>query len=253
MFYSPKVGFAIPKFEDVLPIIRCLPAGRPLTQAELLRPEFCIYRHGAVESYYMPFGSPVSDARLLVAGITPGWQQMELAYREIRRGLGAGLDLTAVRANARYVASFAGPMRTNLVAMLDGIGIASALHIDSTAELFAGERNQLHTTSVLPHPVFVNGKNYTGHGGGVATSPFSNFCMRELFVGEVQSVPRALIVPLGDFVSNTLRELITNGIVDEHRCLLGFPHPSGANGHRAKRYQERKADLTTQVKAWCWH
>jgi len=69
----------IPEFDDILPTIRCLPADRTLTQAELLRAEFCIYRHRNVESYYMPFGSPVSGARLLLAGITPGWHQMELA------------------------------------------------------------------------------------------------------------------------------------------------------------------------------
>ena len=195
-------------FEDFLPTIRCLPEERPLTQADLLGPELRIYRHGTVESYYMPFGGPVSGARLLLAGITPGWQQMELAYREIRRGLGDGLDVIAARINARYVASFAGPMRTNLAAMLDGIGVARALRIGSSADLFAGERTQLHTTSVLPHPVFVNGKNYSGYGGGVAASPFANFCTRDLFVGELQSVPGALIVPMGDFVSSSLRELI---------------------------------------------
>jgi hypothetical protein len=41
-----------------------------------------------------------------------------------------------------------------------------------------------------------------------------------------------------------------SAIVDSDRCLFGFPHPSGANGHRKKHFEERKEELSERVKGW---
>jgi hypothetical protein len=35
--------------------------------------------------------------------------------------------------------------------------------------------------------------------------------------------------------------------VDERRCLIGFPHPSGGNGHRVKQFAQRRDELTAKV------
>jgi hypothetical protein len=30
----------------------------------------------------------------------------------------------------------------------------------------------------------------------------------------------------------------------------GFPHPSGANGHRLRQYQQQRDELTATVRRW---
>ncbi len=53
-------------------------------------------------------------------------------------------------------------MRTNLIRMLDGIGLAGALHIDSSSQLFDSHFHMVANASAIGWPVFVNGANYTG-------------------------------------------------------------------------------------------
>ncbi|MDQ1394655.1 MAG: hypothetical protein QOF30_3632 [Acidimicrobiaceae bacterium] len=53
-------------------------------------------------------------------------------------------------------------MRTNLISMLDGIGLHQHLEIESTASLFAERRDLLHGTSAILYPAFLGGRNYGG-------------------------------------------------------------------------------------------
>ena len=50
-------------------------------------------------------------------------------------------------------------------------------------------------------------------------------------------LPTVLVLPLGKAVEDCLRMLIATGQFDEVRCLFGFPHPSGANPHRADQFR----------------
>jgi hypothetical protein len=56
-------------------------------------------------------------------------------------------------------AGFAGTMRANLVAMLDGIGLHRALELHSSAGLFTDRPDLASTTSAICHAVFVDGRN----------------------------------------------------------------------------------------------
>jgi hypothetical protein len=47
--------------------------------------------------------------------------------------------------------------------MLDEIGLQKALGLESCYNLFASSNHLVHTTSAIRHPVFVHGRNYTGH------------------------------------------------------------------------------------------
>ena len=94
---------------------------------------------------------------MVVVGITPGWAQMEVSLRQARVDLLGGRPLPEVAERAKYAASFAGSMRTNLVAMLDGIGVPGALGIGSAAALFAVHRTLLHPTSIVRYPVHLGG------------------------------------------------------------------------------------------------
>lgn len=56
-----------------------------------------------------------------------------------------------------------------------------------------------------------------------------------------------LIIPLGKAVEEVLEFMIGEGIIKKEHCLLGFPHPSGANGHRKKQFDENKEILLNKI------
>jgi hypothetical protein len=243
-------ALTVPAFETFLPVIMALPAGRPLGRAELLVDGLRLHRDRQVEVYYIPTDGLSQAAKLMLLGITPGWTQMELAYRHVRQGLHDGLEPGEARRRARYAASFGGPMRTNLVGMLDGIGVNALLEVPSSRVLFDDAHAHLHSTSILRHPVFVAGENFTGHAKIVTHGALASAMVRGIFLGELAALPRALIVPMGDYVSGQLNELVVEGLVDPARVLFGFPHPSGANGHRKSRFEERRGELAGKAQRW---
>ena len=130
-------------------------------------------------------------------------------------------------------------MRTNLVKLMDNLGLPSALKIDSTSQLFESQYGRLaKSTSLLRYPVFLNGKNYSG-------SPhpdkhvFLERMVKEIFVPLMRSVDqKTLIVPLGARVAEQVEIVakeIGHSLLD--RCLIGFPHTSGANNGRIAEYR----------------
>jgi hypothetical protein len=230
--------------------LRTLPAG-PLDAAHLLAPEFLLEEEDDLQTYWIPFERLNSAALVAIVGLTPGWHQMKEAFTAARDALHRGM--TNERLIFDYVereAGFAGPMRTNMVKMLDSIGMSAALRVQSCAELF-GDREQLsHGTSALRYPVFVRGKNYGGHSPTIESSPMLSRYVHEQLAPELAAVPNALVLPLGKAVEGCLRTLIADGKLDEVRCLFGFPHPSGGNGHRVKQFTRNQAILQTQVAEW---
>jgi hypothetical protein len=132
--------------------------------------------------------------------------------------------------------------------MLDGIGLQEALGLSTSTELFSSRRDLLHTTSIIRYPVFVDGKNYTGSSPDLTRSPFLLAFTREILVPELRSVPEALIVPCGTAVEAVLTMLTAEGVLSADRWLSGFPHPSGANGHRVRLFEQNRRQLRRQVK-----
>jgi hypothetical protein len=133
--------------------------------------------------------------------------------------------------------------------MLNEIGVATALHLRTTADLFGSHRHYLHTTSALRYPVFVDDKNYTGH----SPKPFSNDYLRSmvetLLADELVKVGTALVVPLGKAAEAcVVHALSLCGA--QVTVLHGFPHPSGANGHRVRLFDENKKGLRAGVRKW---
>jgi hypothetical protein len=58
------------------------------------------------------------------------------------------------------------------------------------------------------------------------------------------------VVPLGEKVSDALRLLSAEERIDPSRCLTGFPHPSGNNGHRMHKWSQNRRALKRQTAAW---
>lgn len=145
---------------------------------------------------------------------------------------------------------FAGSMRNNLIMMLDEIGLNKKLNIESCGELFSKSDELLHTTSLIPYPVFIKEKNYTGSNPSILDSDILKSYVEKYFYEEVKILNKALIIPLGKAVEEVLGDMIKKGLISREKCLLGFPHPSGANGHRKRIFEEEKEKLKKQVEEY---
>lgn len=218
---------------------------------DLLTPAFLMRQEGDVEIYYAPHNEVVNtEAQLVIVGITPGWTQMKLAYQAARAGLEAGLSDMEVCLRAKEEARFAGTMREHLIQMLDQIGLAEGLHISSCRELFQQQSQILHTTSLLRYPVFVNHQNYTGSRPNLLTASWLREQAQAYIVKELQLMGRRkLIIPLGKTVERLLAVLEEEGRLDGGQVLKGFPHPSGANGHRKIQFHAHEEQMRRIVSA----
>jgi hypothetical protein len=237
-------------FERFADRISALPRRGQYSKCDLQNDQFRMYMSGSVAIYYAPFDYINAEAKVVLVGITPGWTQMERAYQEARRALLEGARWDEVCRRAKAHASFAGSMRRNLSQMLDGIDLHRALSLRTSAELFESASNQLHATSALRYPVFVDGKNYSGYNPELLEVPDFRDIVHTDLREELAQVPDALLIPLGRCANTVVENLVDNDMLDRHRCLIGFPHPSGLNGHRVAQFSVKRLELSRGVKEW---
>jgi hypothetical protein len=239
-----------PRLEVYADLIAALPGRVRFEKSDLLVPQFRLFKNARLEIYYAPFDFVNPTAKVAIVGITPGWTQMEIAFRRARvvlRNGGAGIEASR---RAKQDASFAGAMRKNLVNMLDEIGLQRAIGTNSCSSLFDESSQILHATSVIRYPTFVQGRNYTGYSPEPFADQVLAGCVEKIFVPELNALTQALIVPLGECVDVVMRSLIRAGVIDSKRCLLGFPHPSGLNGHRLSKFDQNRKELIRVVNIW---
>ena len=235
-----------------LPAIQSLSVEKPLTKSDLLSKEFLMEKNKSIEMYYSPHNEYInSEAKIVIVGITPGFHQMKLAFEQVIKGLHDGQKLNLLMKEAKLAASFGGTMRNNLVEMMDQCGIPEIIGSETALHLFHEKRGLLHTTSVIKYPVFHHKKNYTGHSPRIDHHALlSDYAYRE-FPEELSQIEQpALIVPLGKTVEAVIRKLLREKKLQKHTFLFGFPHPSGANGHRRKQFQQEKKNLLSIVQHW---
>ena len=245
---STATTFRCPTLNEFEHALRALHEG--LTDDDLPTDTLLIAKDDSLAVYYAPLDYVNREAKVAIVGITPGLRQMTIACRTARDMLHAGVSCAEMLRAVKRAASFAGSMRTNLVSMLDRMDVNRALGIDSTASLFDAESHLVHTTSAVRHPAFVNGRNYTGHSPKLLETPILANYVYNVLANELEAASKALVVPLGKSVDLALQALVSSNRVDGARCLLGFPHPSGANGHRASTFNGRRDELRSQVAAW---
>jgi len=200
---------------------------------------------GPLAVYYAPMGGAVNrKARVLLVGLTPGWTQTQIAFQAYRQVLRDGGSEDEALAAAKGQASFAG-MRTRLCGWLDRLGVEKWLGIVSTEELFNTQRDLVQTASLIRYPVFVgeDGHNYRGSGRRPIKSALLWSIIDSVFVPLLAELPDALVVPMGVAVSGALHELG----VDPARCLYGCPHPSGANGHGSRQFEQERVQMQRVV------
>lgn len=215
---------------------------------DILNKKFELCHKNNMTIYYAPHNEIVNEkAKIFIVGITPGWTQTSIAYKTAHEGLEKQLDYETIRKECKRNSRFAGSMRKNLIEMLDDLKLNEKLHITSCYELFEKREELLHTTSMLPYPVFINHKNYTGSNPKILESEILEDYVRKYFYKEVEKLPNALIIPLGKAVEEVLELMISEHLIRNEQCLLGFPHPSGANGHRKKQFEENKESLLNRM------
>ena len=211
--------------------------------------ELLLTSEGNLQTFYAPFDHINTGARIVLCGITPGLQQASRALDEACKQLRQGASIEQAREAAKATASFAGPMRNNLVNMLDHIGVHTLLGIDSCARLFDAHRHLVHYTSALRYPVFVDGQNYSGSPAMLSRSSLRRQVETHL-AEEIRVLgPQCLYVPLGPKVAEVFQHLQATGLLKAEQILDGLPHPSGANAERISYFLGRKPrdELSTQT------
>lgn len=234
-------------FDKFLPKIKSLDS-HSLYKETLLTKDFLIDEEGSLSMYYSPHNEYINPAaKIVIIGITPGWKQIQTAYKQIINYLQTNHTEEQMLKAAKIAASFSGQMRINLVQMLDSIGLANLLDIPTTERLFTSNRFLIHTTSVIKYPVFHKGKNYTGYKPTIDQSSLLTHYAYPLFAEELNHIDQdALLIPLGKVSENVLDKIRTK----HEYVLTGFPHPSGANGHRHKQFSQNKRILIDIVNDW---
>lgn len=204
---------------------------------------FVLAREGKFATCYIPFESVNAGAKVVIVGITPGFNQWKNAVAEAKRQMQRGASAQELLHAARLAGAFSGAIRPNLIALLDAIGVQRWLGIDSCATIFGEHADLVQVTSVLRHAVFVNGKNYSGTPNMTRTA-FLQKQMLEWFAPEAEQLRGAVFIPMGGTVGEGLDWLAARGVIDAKRILHGLPHPSGANAERVAYFLGRKDKAT---------
>ena len=233
-----------PSFEDFKDEIRSLP---PIpNRSDVLNDRFLIAREGRLEAFYAPLHGVSANAMVVIVGLTPGMSQTVLAFQAARTLLSEGHRGPRLFSEIRRRIAFAGTMRSNLIHMLDKIGLADRLRLTTTEVLFAEASDWLHATSALRYPVLKDRRNYSGSPRLINSRLLGDMAKANL-PSELEALPDALIVPLGRAVEEALVHI---GLAESRRVLWGFPHPSGANGHRLRQFKAECRSLRRAVRAW---
>ena len=190
---------------------------------------------------WAPFDHVNSAARLAIVGLTPGRQQMSAALMSCHSALCAGRSEFEALEVAKIHASFAGPMRANLVALLDDLGVAAEMGLESTAALWGKASGLAHFTSALRYPIFKDNKNWTGTPGPMSVPMLKRRIETTLASELAELGPDCRIVPLGPVAAAACLHAAAQAGVARDRILDGMPHPSGANAERIAVFLGRKS------------
>jgi len=211
----------------------------------ILNEKFIIEDGGKIKIYYAPHNEFINTkAQILIIGITPGWTQTQIAFKTANEGLIKNKEIVDILKKCKYNSRFSGSMRNNLIDMLDKIGLNRKLNISSCSEMFNEDNDLMHTTLLIKYPVFINGKNYNGHNPEILRNEMLFKYVQNYFINEIKELQNTVIIPLGKAVEEVLIYLVNNCLIDnKYTILYGFPHPSGANGHRKEIFENNKATL----------
>ncbi len=188
---------------------------------------------------YAPFDHIADAAEIAIVGLTPGRAQAVNSIEAYQAAIRGGYARATALAEAKRTASFSGPMRANLLAMLDHLEIPQRFGRSRASEFFEPKEERAHFTSTLRYPVFVNGRNYSGAPAPQKTPALS--AMIDVYLRtEVKRLANAVWIPLGTHAEAAMLQMASDGTIERNRVLSGLPHPSGANAERIAYFLGRK-------------
>lgn len=207
-------------------------------------------RSGSLTVEYAPFDHVEDGAELVIVGLTPGRQQAANALESLATELKMGTPTNLALERAKRTASFSGPMRANLIAMLDEIGVPALYGRASAGEFFSDRESRVHFTSTLRYPVYLGGKNYSGSPNPLS-EPILKRMVESHLAEEAERLQAATWVPLGQHAEAAMLHLASRGHLPRANILVGLPHPSGANAERIAYFLGRKdrASLSAKTNA----
>jgi len=205
--------------------------------------------------YYVPVDvSPSPQTLVIFVGLTPGLAQMELAAKAFMEGTDEQRGDDRAFANLlRSRVAFAGSMRSNLCTMLDHLigddDLRKTFDVATSEDLFDPTRTDVATTSALVFPVFTYPalKNFSGGCIDLSSKPLFRTMIDTLLKPRLIAAPTALIIPFGKVASTGIAYLCDAKHIDRARVLWGMPHPSGANGHRVRIFNENAECMREQL------
>ena len=211
---------------------------KKISKQNIISNKFLINSDGNIKIYYAPFDYINSKAKIMIVGITPGFQQMLQSFEVINDGK----SLKEVK----DLSSFKGSMRTTLINYLDELKVNNILKIKSCESLFNKDSKYLHTTSLVKYPVFDKGKNYSG--ANILKKKILLDFIEENFLKELKTLNKCIVVPLGNTVSSTIEYLNSKYNLKLSCFLEGFPHPSGANARKKIQFDKNKMSMIRFLK-----
>lgn len=241
-------GISMGKLEKYIDKIADLPLKESYSRGEIITSDFLMASENNIEIYYCTHNEYINKkARVFIVGITPGFQQMNKSIAVARKCLEGNMSVDYIPYICKREARFFGIIRKNITQMLDELGLNIMLELESCEELFGDKDFSLHTTSLIPYAVFVNGKNYTGHSPKILKNELLTHFLEEYFKPQAAELQNTLIIPLGKGVEEVLSHYIREGILKKENILFGFPHPSGANGHRMQQFVKNKERMKKTI------
>ena len=212
---------------------------KKINKSTITNNKFLVKKEGNIKVYYAPFDYINSKAKIMIVGITPGFQQMQQSFEVINEGK----SLKEVK----DLSSFKGSMRTTLIKYLDELKVNKTIKIKSCESLFDKNSKYLHTTSLVKYPVFDKGKNYAG--ANILKKKILLDFIEKNFLQELKTLKKSIIIPLGNTASYTI-EYLNKKYDLKLRCFLkGFPHPSGANARKNIQFKEHKSTMMSLLKS----
>ncbi|MEI8696914.1 MULTISPECIES: hypothetical protein [unclassified Mesorhizobium] len=207
-------------------------------EAAARTPETLLDVDGRDELFYIPFEHVNSAARLVVVGITPGPDQIALAYRTVSSKIKVGLTNEKILAEAKKHGAFGGPtMRPKLLQMMRHFGFSELLGIEREEDLWAHRSDLLHATSIVPHAAFRRGKPFAGSFDDVLRTPVFRESFERDFVPSLSMLnPDALYVGLGPTPLAALDRCAEQGLIRPDQVLGAFAHSSTNGGSQVDVY-----------------
>jgi hypothetical protein len=192
--------------------------------------------------YYVPFEHINRAARLVIVGITPGPNQIKLAYQAAQMRIKGGMDDATLLARVKEHGAFGGPqMKPNLLKMLTKFRFAELLGIGNPGDLWGSAAHMFHATSVVPHAAFRGGKKFAGSFDDVMQSPtFRESFLRDFAAGLPLISSEARYVALGPTPLAALDWCVAQGLVRGDQILGAFAHPSSTGGSEVPVYLGEK-------------